>query len=338
MFTHTGYVFQRENKTTDIVKRVGVITPKNLRLEGYPIERPVSAFNPTFIFDDNNMVVYSRVVLGYFTYSSIICEITVPWEEKENMSRREYPARIEILPDSRYDMWGAEDPRISIMDGKRFITYCGRTINYFNQSVWTERTLPIVARYDGKWKKICVFRLPKEMRGFLVSDKDAFVFKISSGYKLFHRLHMKDNNFYLVVSDMDEDIAKCESFREIEVKNPTIYLRQEDFEEKIGWGTPPVKVDNLYIMFLHSVGREMKKYRVFAIAVDENMDMIGATPHYIMEPREIYEVYGDRPYAIFPCGAQKFNDKIIISYGAADSVMAFGEIDINELFSIMKIS
>jgi len=337
MFSHVEKNFHRENRTVDIVRRVGVITPGNLRLKGHPVKRPVSAFNPSFIIEDGKMVIYARVILGYFTYSSIICEITLPWEEYEELSAKKYEAEIRILPDSKYDMWGAEDPRISVVDGKRFITYCGRTINYFNQSVWVERTLPIVARYDGEWKKVCVFRLPREIRGFLISDKDAFIFKVSDGYKLFHRLHMKDNNFYLVVSDVDKDIATSDDFVEIEVKNPTVVLRKKDFEDKIGWGTPPVKVDDFYVLFLHSVGKEMKKYRIFVVAMDENMEIIGVSPHYIMEPKEIYERYGDRPYAIFPCGAQLVDDRIIISYGAADSVMAFGEVDVNELLSIMKI-
>ncbi|RLF40478.1 MAG: glycosidase, partial [Thermoplasmata archaeon] len=61
------------------------------------------------------------------------------------------------------------------------------------------------------------------------------------------------------------------------------------------------------------------------------------TPYYIMEPKEIYEIFGDRPHTIFPCGAQKLDDKILLSYGAGDSVLAFGEVDVEELLSLLNI-
>lgn len=329
--------FHRENRTIDIVKRKGVITPKNVKLKDHPMERPVAVFNPSFTINKDNIKIYARTILGYFTYSSVISEIEIPLEDLDNLSQEIYAAKIEIFPDSKYDVWGTEDPRLITIDGREYITYCGRTVNYFNQSVWVERTLPVTAANILGWKKLCVFRLRKEMRGFVISDKDAFIFKSKNGYKLFHRLHMKDNKFYLVISDLPRDVCKANTLKEIEVTNTSIAFEPADFEEKIGWGTPPVKVGKYYILFLHAVGNEMKKYRVFAVAMDDKLRIRAVTPYYIMEPKEIYEIYGDRPHTIFPCGAQRMDDKILISYGAADSVIAFGEVDINELLSILNL-
>lgn len=44
-----------------------------------------------------------------------------------------------------------------------------------------------------------------------------------------------------------------------------------------------------------------------------------------MEPKEIYEIYGDRPYVVFPCGAGIVKDKIYLTYGGADSVIGIAE-------------
>ena len=57
------------------------------------------------------------------------------------------------------------------------------------------------------------------------------------------------------------------------------------------------------------------------------------TPRYIMAPREPYEVYGDRPYTVFPCGAARIDDKLLVSYGAADYMVAFALIDVDELLA-----
>jgi len=62
------------------------------------------------------------------------------------------------------------------------------------------------------------------------------------------------------------------------------------------------------------------------------------TPRYILEPSEPYEVFGDRPFVVFPCGAQVIDDSLLISYGAADSAVVIGEIKIDELMSIFDTS
>jgi len=54
-----------------------------------------------------------------------------------------------------------------------------------------------------------------------------------------------------------------------------------------------------------------------------------------MEPRESYEVYGDRPFTVFPCGMCRLDDKLLISYGAADSAAGIGEIDLIRLMEIL---
>ena len=121
--------FHRGNRTVDIVRRLGVITPKNIKLKRHPMDKPVSIFNPSFIFREDNIVIYARTILGYFTYASVISEVSVPIGNIKGISKREYLAEIKIFPDNRYDVWGVEDPRICEIDGKIFITYCGRTVN-----------------------------------------------------------------------------------------------------------------------------------------------------------------------------------------------------------------
>jgi len=114
-----------------------------------------------------------------------------------------------------------------------------------------------------------------------------------------------------------------------------LVLEHAKFEEKIGWSTPPVKVDGEYLFLLHSVDMKTKAYKVFAMLMNESAEVTAVTPYYIMEPKESYEIYGDRPFTVFPCGAQIIDDSLIISYGAADSAIGFGEIDLTELMSIL---
>jgi predicted GH43/DUF377 family glycosyl hydrolase len=244
-----------------------------------------------------------------------------------------YDAEIKVYPDCKYDYWGVEDPRVYDVDGKRLMTYCGRTVNYFNPTIKHERTLPVTAIYDKeKWKKILVFRLPEKLTDYVISDKDAFLIK-KKGFFLFHRLHLTDEKFYLTASKIRDDI-ETKKLKEVRVSDTVAVFEPAGFEQKIGWATPPIKVGRENLIFLHGVDRETQCYRVFAVLMD-GVRVTAVTPYYIMAPKEIYEVYGDRPHVVFPCGAQKIDDKVLISYGATDSVIGIGEVDFTEIMSIL---
>ena len=61
--------------------------------------------------------------------------------------------------------------RAYYLDGIPHMTYCGRTVNYYDPAIRIERTLPVTATFvRGRWRKICVARMPREFRKFLVSD------------------------------------------------------------------------------------------------------------------------------------------------------------------------
>ncbi|RLG37893.1 glycosidase [Methanosarcinales archaeon] len=334
---NTGVKEVRNSKTFDIVRRMGVITADKVRLKRHPVSKPVTIFNPALMIEGDKASIYGRIILGYFTYASAVAEIVVSVDDilSETISERYLTAEIKLIPDNRFDIWGVEDPRVSEVDGNLFMTYCGRTVNYFDASKRANRTFPIAAiRENGIWRKTCVFRLPVEFRDFLVSDKDAFICRVGDRIRLFHRPHMMDERFYLAASEVSDDALHMRDLTEVSVSNTHLICERAKFEERIGWGTPPIKVaKDEYLLLLHGISMEI--YRVFAVLMNENLEITAVSPHYIMEPRENYEVYGDRPFVVFPCGAQVVDDEIIISYGAADSAIGFGVIDLSELLSIL---
>jgi predicted GH43/DUF377 family glycosyl hydrolase len=136
------------------------------------------------------------------------------------------------------------------------------------------------------------------------------------------------------VSRVPADI-ETGKLREVQVSDTFTVFEPADFEQKLGWATPPVKAGKESLILLHAVDKETRCYRVLAILINAQGRVTAVTPHYIMEPRKIYEIYGDRPHIVFPCGAQRIDDKILISYGATDSVVGIGEIDLSELMSIL---
>ncbi|RUM47967.1 MAG: glycosidase, partial [Hyperthermus sp.] len=52
--------------------------------------------------------------------------------------------------------------------------------------------------------------------------------------------------------------------------------------------------------------------------------------------KTLYEIYGDRPYTIFPCGLWQLNGKeALITYGAADYMAGIGLLNIDELKGLL---
>ncbi len=346
----------RQCETHDLFQRLGVLTPQRVHLKNHPLANPLTVFNAALDYGENSdgLVLYPRIVIGYFKYASAIVEVEFPIEDvyTGSISISHYPAEIVVYPSTSVDIWGAEDPRVTRVAGRRHMVYVGRTINYFEAHVRRERTLPVLAIETGKhqWVKAGYFVLPEDLRPHVISDKDAFLVETSGGdLLLFHRPHMDDEQFYLTVSlvprheyerALEEAATRGEPVP-IRVKGTRTILPTAGFEEKLGWAAPPIQVRrDTFLTLVHGVDARLKRYRVFAVLVRYDRDTgprpIAVTPRYIMEPRAMYEVYGDRPFTIFPCGAVRHGNKLIISYGAADSVVGFAKASIDDIMAELE--
>ena len=336
----------RRFETKDIVERLGVISPNRIHLNNYPIDNPITIFNASLTYEreEDQLILYSRIILGYYMYVSSIVEVRVPLQDAYNRSINinHYIGEIAVYPTTQYDIWGAEDPRVYRIDDDLYMTYTGRTINYFNPAVRRDRTLPVTAVYDREskaWRKSIVFTLSPRVFGTPISNKDAYVYETAEGkLLLFHRPHLEDESFRLMLSWIEDlkEVKAPGDIRRVEVDNGLEALKCPGFEERMGWATPPIPIGrDRVVVLVHGVDRVVQAYRVFAVQLSigrEEVTVDAVTPHYIMEPRANYEVIGDRPLVVFPCGAVKIGeDDIIVSYGAADYMVGLGLISLNEL-------
>jgi len=201
----------RKPNTRDIVRRLGVLSPHRIHISDYPAGHPAAVFNASVDIEGDIAHIYARIVVGYYMYASAIVRIDVPIDDiiYGYVNINYYSAEPEILPSTKYDIWGVEDPRVYRINEKTVVTYTGRTVNYFNPAIRRERTLPITAvrMQDGKWKehwhRVMAHTLPSELREKLISDKDAFLVITNSNVYIFHRPHLTDEYHYLTVSKVD---------------------------------------------------------------------------------------------------------------------------------------
>ncbi len=336
----------RRMETRDIVERLGVLSPNRVFLNNYPIRNPIAIFNASLaVLDRDEVSVYARIVVGYYMYVSAIVRLSIPLNDLLNrsVSANYYAATLTVTPSTRYDIWGTEDPRVYVVNGRLYMTYTGRTVNYFDPVRRRERTLPVTAvAEDGqglRWRKRYVHVLPRHLRDKVISDKDAFMVQASGVTWLFHRPHMADDNFYMVVSRTELPGPAEGGLVEVTAEDTLWVLPNAPFEEKVGWSAPPIRIGpDRVVVLAHGVDREIHAYRLFALQLRlsraEGPVVEAVTPYYIMEPKLSCEVFGDRPYTIFPCGAWAVDrDRILLSYGAADYMVGFGLLSLDELLS-----
>ncbi len=340
--------------TTDLVKRLGIISPNHVHITGYSMEHPLAIFNASAILQRDRVIIYARIIAGYYMYISAIVRIDVPLEDilSGAVSYTHYPARLAIKPGVRQDIWGCEDPRASSIDETTYIVYVGRTVWYFNREKKGERTLPVIAFNGGEGvvKKACAVVHPPTLRSRIISDKDSALMRVGDGsFYILHRPHVmmdEGSETYAVVSRLDHKLERClrggvrnYELPLISINNTRILLRRAPFESKIGWGTPPIEVGrDKYLALVHGVDNFIEAYRAYAVLLeyrkDEGLIPVAVSRKYVMEPKEGYEVYGDRPYVVFPCGLFRVsNDEAVVVYGAADQVVGFGLMNVSETLS-----
>ncbi|MGQ4891465.1 MAG: glycosidase [Candidatus Njordarchaeia archaeon] len=335
---------KRRFETRDMFKRLGFLKASDIDIGNYPL-KPVKAFNSTFLIENDVVVVYPRLIFDYYKYVSSIARLEIDLNTLLNGKLEKIGkilGDIIIFPDRLEDIWGAEDPRVFKLDGKYIIAYTGRTKWYYkedNDETDYIKTTTILATSEDtqKYTKVGYITFDDEFRNKIDTVKNCIPFKGKKGMYSLCRLHTKTKQFYTVIAQI-KDFMENNEFREYVGENVYIGIENADFELKNGWGTPPVKVSNReYLAILHGVDKELYTYRAFAVLLEENktLEIVAVTPYYILEPKNVEERYGDRPNVVFPCGLQIVDEKLIISYGAADSFIGFAETDVTQLLEIL---
>ncbi len=116
----------REPSTVDLARRLGFIKPDHVVVPEAPREGPVAVFNPAMEVTMGRVVLYPRIVTGYYRYVSAIGRVDFDLAsvlDGIRLERRSLRVRLELTPGSWADFWGAEDPRLTRVGGARVLTY-----------------------------------------------------------------------------------------------------------------------------------------------------------------------------------------------------------------------
>jgi predicted GH43/DUF377 family glycosyl hydrolase len=220
---------------------------------------------------------------------------------------------------------GCEDPRLTLLAGQVYITYTAYNGVDLPRVALSHLSLSDFRKKKWNWSEPVLISPEK------VDDKDACIFpeKINGKYLLIHRIN----------NDICADfLDSLDSIKNIVLSGTPIVLPRLGMwdSDKVGITAPPIKTKKGWLLLYHGVSKSRHTYRVGAILLDlkNPFEVIGRTNQPIFEPREKYELEGQVPNVVFPCGTALIKDKLFIYYGGADTVIGVAVASLKKLLSI----
>lgn len=286
------------------------------RFEGNPILKPLSfhdweskyVFNPA-MFSLNGKIHYIYRAMGDDWVSRLGYA-----SSKDGFHIDERLKHPIFEPSNSFEKNGCEDPRVTVIDETCYMTFTAygdipqigiTTISTeaFTKKnwAWGERIYPFI----GTINKNAAF-FPKKYDG---------------KYVMLHRL---EPNIY---------IAYSRDLRNWTESKPLAYPRKDSWDcYKIGAAGPPMEIKDGWLQIYHGVSYD-KVYRLGALILDKHNpeNIIYRTENPFLEPNEEYECHGFVPNVVFSCGGLIQNDKVLISYGCADTVIGISSFTLDEV-------
>lgn len=267
-----------------------------------------------------------------------------------NFSQTEVPV---LIPKRPWEKMGCEDPRVTQIDNKYYLTYTAfdgltaraaiatsKNLKHWNHRMlllpnWQLNSRPDVS---GDWSKGAVIY------------PEAF-----------------DKNYHLLFGDSQIWGAMSTDLKRWQVLDEPILSRREGFfdEGYVETGPPPLLIERGWLVFYHGIDRsdELRTYYLGAALFDRDdpLKLIWRCSQPVLEPVESYEKAGlldiidggfitlsnlsvidaqalahqhRLPRAVFCCGAVLEGDNVRLYYGAADSVICTATIDIGSIFKL----
>jgi predicted GH43/DUF377 family glycosyl hydrolase len=229
--------------------------------------------------------------------------------------RLPYPV---FKPATSHEKYGCEDPRITPIDGELVITYTALRdiVRCKFQIGMTSIKEEDFIRKNWNWGKRW-YPFPG------VRNKDCVIFprRINGCYVMFHRIepdiciaYSDDlHQWYNIKTIMEPRIGKWDCF-------------------KIGVAGPPIELTQGWLMIYHGVDYQ-RFYRLGISLIDkDNPEKILYRPQEpILEPVTDYELFGKVSNVVFSCGAVLCDERLLVYYGGADTVVCVVSYDLNEL-------
>ena len=224
-----------------------------------------------------------------------------------------------IEPANKYEAFGIEDPRISVIDGLYYINYVAACHYGITTRLASTKDFNSFDRHGAI---------------FCPDNKDVAIFPERIGGK-YYALHRPNSPLF-----RKNDIWISESPDLVCWGNHRYLMgpgRDRWDEIKIGAGAVPFRTEAGWVEIYHGVDRN-NRYCLGAVLLDskEPWKIIARTEEPIFEPEADYETEGFFGNVVFSCGLLCEDGKLKIYYGAADTTICYAELALQDVMDKLR--
>jgi predicted GH43/DUF377 family glycosyl hydrolase len=224
-------------------------------------------------------------------------------------------------PANDVETFGIEDPRISLIDGTYYITYVAVCPHGVTTSLASTKDFKSFQRHGII---------------FCPENKDVMLFpeRIDGKYYTLHRPVSP------LFKRQDIWIAESPDLRCWGNHRPLLAPDEDCWDQvRVGGSAVPFRIAQGWLEIYHGVGRD-SRYCLGAVLLDADRPwkVIARAKKPIFEPQTDYEVSGFYGNVIFTCGLLFEQDKLKIYYGAADTVICYAELPVQDVFENLNLT
>jgi predicted GH43/DUF377 family glycosyl hydrolase len=237
-----------------------------------------------------------------------------------------------LAPDADFDRYGAEDPRISRIDGTYLIAYTALSHPAFGAEDGVRIGLASTSDFRDVRKHGVV--------GPPVRDKDAVIFPrpIRGRIAMLHRIVPDVQVVFF--DDLEQLFRPPERLWQEHLRHldRAVVLRPEAAWEasKVGAGPTPIETEAGWLLIYHGVDdRYVYRAGLALLDPDDPQRVLARTPLPVLEPEKDFERSGDVDNVVFPEGAVVLGDMLHVYYGAADRVVGHATAPLADVLALL---
>ena len=220
---------------------------------------------------------------------------------------------IESDPSLEYEIWGVEDPRLTWIEelGVWVITFTSFGPGGPGLSMATTKDFRTVDRLG-------MVKAPEDKNGAVLPRR------VGGDFIMFHR------PVTALTHRADIWLSRSQDLQLWHPPEPVLGARPGGWWDsaRVGIGPPPLETSEGWLMIYHGVRETVAGalYRAGLALLDleEPTRVLRRCAEWVLGPREEYELVGDVPGVVFPCGLvqEPNSDELRLYYGAADTCIA----------------
>jgi predicted GH43/DUF377 family glycosyl hydrolase len=229
-------------------------------------------------------------------------------------------------PELPHEAWGLEDPRITWVEdlGSWVIAYTSFGPGGPGLSLATTQDFHTVHRLG-------MVRAPEDKNGALLPRR------INGEYVLLHR------PVTVITRRADIWLSRSADLHSWAAPEPVLAARPGGWWDsaRIGIGPPPIETAEGWLLIYHGVrltaAGALYRAGLALLDLEDPTQVRRRCAEWVLGPREEYELMGDVPGVVFPCGLihRSDSDELRLYYGAADSCVALATASLSEVLAFV---